>query len=198
MELEQIMQEPWLPSQETMSLVKSLGEDVSFKKGDLLVEQGRLSHCFFIIKEGLCRSFYSDENYEDTNLFAKDGDIIGSVTSFFDKLPARFSIEALVPTKAIKISFTSLREAMSVNHELSAWVRDLLFGQLNILERRYIYRSARDNSYVRYCLLLENWEHKNIHEVPLKYIAQYLQITPQMLSKIRRKYIKEKSSKRSK
>ena len=137
----------------------------------------------------MCRSFYQDENYEDTNMFAKGGDIIASITSYFENLPARFSIEALTNMEVLLVSFDDLKRAMANNSELSSWVRDLLFGQLSCLERRYAYRSARDNSYERYVLLLQRWEHTDIRNVPLKYIAQYLQITPQMLSKIRRRYL---------
>lgn len=191
MELHDIMKEPWLPSDATVSLIQSIGEEVDYRRGSLLVEQGKRSYYFYIIKKGMCRSFYSDENYEDTNLFAKDGDIIGSVTSYFGNLPAKFSVEALTDLTVLRVSFSDLKKAMDESVELTAWVRDLLFGQINCLERRYAYRSARDNSYERYVLLIERWEHTDIKNVPLKYIAQYLQITPQMLSKIRKKYLME-------
>ncbi len=191
MELHDIMKEPWLPSETTISLIKQISTPTDYQRGDILVKQGKRSNHFFIIKRGMCRSFYLDENYEDTNLFAKDGDIIGSITSYFDKLPARFSIEALTDMTVLRVSFDDLKNAMNQNMELAIWVRDLLFGQISCLERRYAYRSARDNSYERYVLLLERWEHTDINQVPLKYIAQYLQITPQMLSKIRKKYLME-------
>lgn len=189
MEIEDIMTEPWLPSRDTVEIVKSIGKQVSYKSGDLLVTQGKRSYNFIMIKEGICRSFYTDEKYEDTNLFAKDGDIIGAIGCYFSNSVARFSIEALTPVEAILISFEELRKAVAANVELSAWVRDLLFGQLNALELRYSYRSGRGDAYFRYVKLLENWPHKRINDIPLKYIAQYLQITPQMLSKLRRRYL---------
>lgn len=190
MELEEIMQEPWLPSQATINALKEIGEPVNFKKGELLVEQGRQSYYFFIIKEGLCRSFYSDENYEDTNLFGKDGDIVGSIGAFFRNVPARFSIEALTSLSSLRISFSDLRKEMAENEELSRWVRDLLFGQLDALEKRYSYRSSRNDAYFRYVSMVEKWPHNRFCDIPLKHIAQYLQIAPQTLSKIRRKYLK--------
>lgn len=192
MELEEIMQEPWLPSEATIRLMKSIIESVEFQRGDMLVEQDRRSKHFFIIKEGVCRSFYIDDNYEDTNLFAKDGDIIGSISAYFRNEPAHFSIEALTQMKVLRISFEQLNEAMADNDELSRWVRDLLFGQLDALERRYTYRTGRNDAYSRYLSMVKKWPHKSLNDVPLKYIAQYLQITPQTLSRIRRKYLKQK------
>ena len=86
MELHDIMKEPWLPSDATVSLIQSIGEEVDYRRGSLLVEQGKRSYYFYIIKKGMCRSFYSDEDYEDTNLFAKDGDIIKEkIYSLIDK-----------------------------------------------------------------------------------------------------------------
>lgn len=190
MELDEIMQEPWLPSKETIKLLEQISEPASYEKGSLLVEQGKRSYHFFIIKEGICRSFYTDEKYEDTNLFAKDGDIIGSISAYFNNETARFSIEALTPIEALIVSFDKLRKALAENAELSAWIRDLLFGQLNALERRYSYRSGRGDALFRYLKLLEKWPHRHINDIPLKYIAQYLQITPQMLCKIRRQHLK--------
>lgn len=190
MELEEIMQEPWLPSQEVIDKMRAISEPVKFKKGDKLVEQDKRSHHFFIIEEGLCRSFYSDENYEDTNLFGKDGDIVGSVGAYFRNVPARFSIEALTPLITLRIPFIKLREAMSDNDELSRWVRDLLFGQIDALEKRYSYRSSRNDAYFRYVAMVDKWPHNRFCDIPLKHIAQYLQIAPQTLSKIRRRYLK--------
>ena len=83
-----------------------------------------------------------------------------------------------------------LKKAMADNIELSAWVRDLLFGQLNALELRYTYRSGRGDAFYRYVSMLEKWPHNRITQIPLKFIAQYLQITPQMLSKIRLRLLK--------
>lgn len=138
----------------------------------------------------MCRSFYTGVKYEDTNLFAKDGDIIGSIASYFKGEPARFSIETLTDTEMLAVSFTDLKKAMQENSELSTWVRDLLFGQLNALECRYTYRSGRGDAFFRYVSMLEKWPHSRISQIPLKFIAQYLQITPQMLSKIRYRFLK--------
>ena len=91
----------------------------------------------------------------------------------------------------LRVSFDDLRKAISENSELSAWLRDLLFGQLNALERRYTYRSGRGDAYHRYVAMIEKRPHKRFNDIPLKHIAQYLQITPQMLSKIRRRYLSE-------
>ena len=105
------------------------------------------------------------EKYEDTNLFAKDGDIIGSIASYFRGEPAHFSIEALTPMDVLRVSFEDLRKAISENSELSAWLRDLLFGQLNALERRYTYRSGRGDAYHRYVSMIEKWPHKRFKSV---------------------------------
>lgn len=191
MELGEIMTEPWTPSDSVINLMSSICEHIQCKRGEILVAQGKRSHHFYIIKEGLCRSFYTGEKYEDTNLFAKDGDIIGSIASYFRGEPAHFSIEALTPMDVLRVSFEDLRKAISENSELSAWLRDLLFGQLNALERRYTYRSGRGDAYHRYVSMIEKWPHKRFNDIPLKHIAQYLQITPQMLSKIRRRYLSE-------
>ncbi len=191
MELEEIMQEPWMPSREVVARIKSMGASVCFNRGELLVKQGEKCDAIFIIKTGVCRSFYQDDTYEDTNLFAKDGDIITSVTAYFQGKPALFSIEALSPMEVITINFDDLKKALTESNELSAWVRDLLFGQLNALEARYTYRSGRGDAYSRYLSLIAKWPHHNLQYIPLKHIAQYLQIAPQTLSRLRRRYVKE-------
>lgn len=192
MNLAEIMSiDPWPVSVGLVERIQSAMCTKSIKKGELLIKQGERCDYFFFIREGICRSFYANGDYEDTNLFASEGDIIGSPTCFYTDRPAYFSVEALSALEAYCLSFDSTRRLMDENRELTQWVAGLLFGQLAALETRFFYRGGPWEAETRYKEFIRWRKNKYLRYIPLKYIAQYLHMTPQTLSKIRRKMVKK-------
>lgn len=192
LELDELMRiYPWGVSRELEERIKSSMETKHFRKGAFLIRQGERSDCFFFIREGLCRTFYIDEEWEDTTMFAIEGDIIGSPTCFCTDKPAYFSLEALISTHVYTLPFERAKALISENRELEKWVIGLLFGQLAALETRFFYRGGPWDAETRYNAFMEWRKNKYLRYIPLKYIAQYLHMTPQTLSKIRRKMVKK-------
>ena len=75
---------------------------------------------------------------------------------------------------------------MDENHDLAFWMRNVLIEQVYAFERRYVYLGTYD-AYARYEQFIK-MRPELFTRIPLKYLAQYLKITPQTLSRIRKEY----------
>lgn len=164
---------------------------LSLSKGDLLIREGTCDSRLYFIRKGLLRSYHWDGDREDTLWFATEGDAVASMHARFCNQPAIANIEALVSTSLYFISRTDLDSLFDRHHELANWGRRLAEEELYCLERRYGYVGCGD-AYSRYCAFMRMRPVDMIQEIPLKYVASYLGIAPQTLSKLRLRYAYEK------
>ncbi len=172
-------------SEEDEEIIFSAFEPFSIKKKKDLLRYGEIcKHINFIVK-GCLRSYYVDEKgVEHIHQIRMDNSWISDLESFFSKKPSRYYIEALEESLLLRITSERL---------------DLLYEEVPSLERyfRILFQKAyvntlnRLNSTMwepavdRYHELLK--EHPDLFQrVPLVYIASYLGITPESLSRIRK------------
>lgn len=168
------------------AILKANAEERIFHRRDLLITQGEKCDSVYFIKVGLARSYFLSEEIEETNMFAIEGDIITSMTSFVNDKEAIFSLEALTDMIVYCVSFSAIKKLMMEDCGFQTWVIGLLAGQLAALETRFPYRGGGYSAYRRYSEFMSRRASKYMRLIPLKYIAQYLHMTPQTLSKIRR------------
>lgn len=186
MTLDQILQtiEPVTP--DWVNSLKADAVEQSFRRRDKLITQGNKCDCVYLIREGCARSYFLSDEIEETNMFAIEGDIFTSMTSFVTDGDAIFSWEAITDISAYCVSFSAIRRLMSENTGFLTWVARLMAGQIAALETRFPYRGGAYNASQRYSAFMSHRMSKYLKLIPLKYIAQYLHMTPQTLSKIRR------------
>lgn len=159
----------------------------SLSKGDMLIKEGDIDRNLYFIREGLLRSYKLEGDKDDTLWFATRDDAVTSMHSFYRGEPAIANIEALADTELFKISRENLDKMYFCYHELANWGRMLAEEELYCLERKYKYIGTGD-AYSRFCAFMEMRSKEVIQLIPLKYIASYLGIAPQTLSKLRARY----------
>ena len=140
----------------------------------------------YYLSEGIVRFFYynptTDKETTVDILFPESFCL--SYTSFVKQEPSLLSIEALKDVTAYKIG----REHL--NHLIQQ--QEYLQVKADILEHLLIEKMQREAQFLLqspeeiYRTLLEK-DPKLIQNIPLKYIASYIGITPQALSRIRRR-----------
>ena len=156
-----------------------------YKKGDVLMESGKVDTSMYIPYEGLFRVFYLDaKGNERTELFSTPGNPYISCHSYFRGEPAFYQVEAITPqASAYCLSKKILEHLCSVNLEIANWVRMVCLDELYCLERKSdIF--GRYEATERYKNLIKI-RPELIREIPLKYIASYMGITQQSLSRLR-------------
>lgn len=154
-----------------------------WEKGEFMVKAGSSPKKLFFIKDGIVRVGYSDDGTEDTLLFGVGGDIWIELSAWFgDPMGAVFDQECMADTEAYVLSFESCRKLMADHPAWTEWMLQTAFGQLWMMQRKYQWfnsRSAAD----RYAAFMER--RKLVNHVPVKYVAQYIGVTPSSLSRIR-------------
>lgn len=154
-------------------------------KGKYFLRNGRICKEIGFVKKGLLRLYYLNDGKEITNCFCKENTIITSYSSLITQKESDIAIQAIEPSQLIVFSYNSLQELYKKN---------LFWQQLGRLaaENEFITtechnRFLRDLSATdRYKQILEE-DAELLQRVPLNYLATYLQIAPETLSRIRKK-----------
>lgn len=169
----------------TVERVLSVAAHVRVKKKEYLVEQGVRSTCIFFISEGLFRGVALIDGREDTLFFGLPGDPFLSMHSFAHDEPAQISLQAIEDSVVYAVTFSEFRRLLVDCPDLMMWWSSVLTEQIYALERRYVHIGTCDAAQ-RYETLLKI-RAGIMHRIPVKYVAQYLNVTPETLSRIRAK-----------
>lgn len=152
-------------------------------KGSIILKMGDVENYVSVIEEGAVRFVIPDEEAETTFGFAFEGHFFSAYDSFVFQKPVKYQIETLTEVKVWRIShedlnnlFHNTREGNLVGRQMA---EQFFCGKQN-RELSLLTKSATE----RYYQLFKR-QPQIIKEIPLKYIASYIGITPQALSRIR-------------
>jgi len=152
-------------------------------KKELLLRAGHVCQHIYFIQKGLHRCFYFKNDIEICSWFMREGDMMMSVESFFKQTTSYESIQALEDSELYYMSYREVQEMYRDFPEFNFIIRVLIERYYCLCERRlYSIRMMRASE--RYEYLLTHHP-ELIFRVPAKYIASYLGITAEMLSKIK-------------
>jgi CRP-like cAMP-binding protein len=172
-------------SDEDEVIINSAFEAVSIKrKKDLLVSSQVCDYLYFIIS-GCLRSFYIDsKGVEHIYQIRMENSWISDLDSFFSQNPSKYNIEAIEDSQLLRISHDRFEKLMTEIPGLERYFR-VLFQKAYINALHRLNSTMWDTAMERYNEMLK--ENPEIFQrVPLIYIASYLGITPESLSRIRR------------
>ncbi|MFY7999694.1 MAG: Crp/Fnr family transcriptional regulator [Candidatus Kapaibacteriota bacterium] len=154
-------------------------------KKEFLVRQGETCRHIAFINEGLLRLFYDIEGEEHVRQFHFERSFCSEYQSFLTEKPALMSLQALEDTELLLISHTDIHALFRINQEFER------IGRI-LAEQSFIFVSQRFASMLleepetRYQNLVRE-RPKVIQRVPQYMIASYLGITPEALSRIRKR-----------
>jgi CRP-like cAMP-binding protein len=152
-------------------------------KKNFLLKPGKVSRKIYFIHTGLLRAFYEKDGTEVSSWFMKEGDICVSIESFYEQVESYESIQAIEDTELFFIDHAEL-ENIYVKYPEFNWIGRVLTIKYLKLWSQQLYAIRMQNAAERYTWLLE-FHPDLLLRVPHKYIASYLDITPETLSKIR-------------
>jgi CRP-like cAMP-binding protein len=174
-------------SDKDWQLFSSKLENRVFKKRSKILDVGETENYISFIESGIAR-FLIPKEEEDKDItfgFCFKNEFISAYDSFLTRKPSLYQLEALTNISMWSISYQDLQEV----YEKTAIGN--LIGRLSS-ERLFLIKSKREQSLLnesaeqRYLNLFT--ERPNlIKEIPLKYIASYIGVTPQALSRIRKR-----------
>lgn len=166
-------------------------EEVHFRKRELIVREGSRNSNLYLIRKGIWRGYYHKEGVDTTLWFASEGEAAFSVWGYVDNTYSLISIEAMSDSIAYCISRTALDRFFSSSIGLANLGIRLMEQQFLAQESAMI-SGGSPRAKERYLTLIKETP-ELLQYVPLKYIASYLWITPQSLSRIRAEIISSKA-----
>lgn len=159
----------------------------SIPKKEHLLLAGNISRHIYFIKKGLLRCYYLESGQEISSKFLKEGDLLVSAASFFLQQQSNESIQTLEESIVWYICFDELQYLYKKFPEFHKIANTLTTKSYLLSEQRAkIIRMKQGSNRYNYML---QYHPDLVLRVPAKYLATYLCVTEETLSRIRgRKY----------
>ncbi len=170
-------------SKEAQEALKDCFIQVTISKNENLLTEGQICRHLYFLQTGALRGFYNIDGKEVTHWFGFENDFVTSFHSFITQEPAVETIQLLEGSILWSISKETLDILFNRHHEIERLVRIAYEKYYIRLEERFVnaqFKTATE----RYLNLLEQTPHI-LDRVPLGYIASYLGISQETLSRIR-------------
>ena len=157
-------------------------DQIVIKRNDFLVTKGNISTQMYFVEEGSLRIFINDEEEDHTIRFGYKNSLITALDSFLTDKPTDFYIQALKKSTLKVISKKRFNEVMQSSAEnKKVWEQMLQSFVYQQIEREIDLITFSPQK------RFERVLHRSpqlFQEIPLKYIASYLRMTPETVSRI--------------
>ena len=158
-------------------------EEVVLSKNEHLLTSGNICRHLYFLEEGAIRGYYNLDGKEITHWFGFAKDFVTSFHSFITQQPAVENIQLLEGSILWSISKNTLNDLFKQFPEIDRLVRIAYEKYYIRLEERFVNAQFKTATEL-YENLLTQTPHI-IERVPLGYIASYLGISQETLSRIR-------------
>ncbi len=157
---------------------------ISLNRNDYLKMEGETNTNLYFILSGSLRLFVADDHEEHTIRLGYTHNIITALDSFISEQASDIYIQAIKKTSVLVVSKTTFMNFIrSSNENLNLWIS--ISNQLiyDLLERERDILTASPAE--RYKRVLKR-SPQLFQEIPNKYIASYLRMTPETLSRVKK------------
>ena len=166
-----------------LDVVEDILEPIKYAKGEMILPEGEQCMGISYIEKGLVRQFYFKNGKEVTEHLGVDHTIFMCIESLFKEEPTHLQVEALEPTTVYALPKAELERVAMHNVNIQILYRKILEESLIISQIHadlVRFETAQDR-YKKLCKLCP----QVVLRAPLVYIASYLQMTPETLSRVR-------------
>lgn len=166
-----------------LDVLESILVPVRYGKGEKILMEGDVCRSISYIEKGLIRQYYTKNGKEVTEHLGVDHTIFMCIESLFKEEPSRLQVEALEPTLVYALPKAKLEAAAMRNVNIQMLYRKILEESLiqSQVHADLMRFETAPNKYKRLCKM----NPQVVLRAPLTYIANYLQMTPETLSRIR-------------
>jgi len=162
--------------------IEDISSLIKLNKDNILFYEGDKSTNLYILLEGIIKLYkVTSSNKEITLKYFKKNEFIAEIAAF-EKINYPATAQAFTPCKLLKINFKKFKELVFCDTKLSYVIIKSLINKIRNLEN-VILLNMQLNSKQRVAkYLLENSE--NYHRNKNIQIAQYLNMSPETLSRV--------------
>lgn len=166
-----------------LDILESVLVPMKFAKGEIILKEGDVCEHVYYVERGLTRQFYFKNGKELTEHIGVEHSIVMCIESLFMEKPTHLQLETLEPTLIYAMPKRKLEEVALHNVNIQILFRKILEESLIISQVHadmLRFETAQDR-YLKLCKLSP----QVVLRAPLVYVASYLQMTPETLSRVR-------------
>lgn len=157
----------------------------AFSKKAMLLRKGQTENYLSFIEKGIVRFYIPGVNNDLTFSFAFENSFVSAYDSFLAQTPSQYCVETLSETVLWRMSHAGLQTVYretAAGNTIGRKAGEELFLKKAQRELSLLNETAEE----RYLKILRE-QPRLLQHIPLKYIASYIGVTPQALSRIRRR-----------
>lgn len=163
--------------------LKPLMHEVNYPKETVFLDNAKVEQNLYIIKKGVVRAFINVDGKEVTIWLGMENDVVISMQGYVYGKKGYEVIELLEDSSLYQINQEQLMALYETDIEVCNWGRQLIEREYIETEQRLIYNLSVSAT-ERYLHLLKR-KPGVLKRVQLQYIASYLGISSESLSRIR-------------
>ncbi|KXX68182.1 Crp/Fnr family transcriptional regulator [Flammeovirga sp. SJP92] len=193
--MEQLLNQLQTYTSLTSSEQKTLEQAIfkrTYAKGEMIFTEGKISDEIYFVTKGCVRLFYNVDGNDKTAFFYTEGQFICAGESYTYNVPAIENYQVLEDSEIYIFTKTNIEKLIDVFPKLEIIARVATENELITYQKvlaSFITKSAEE----RYQDLLKT-KGDLVQRVPQQYIASFLGVSPETLSRIKaRIYRKEHS-----
>jgi len=180
-----------LNDSELLSLQNAV-EKRTYKKNDVIFTEGKISREIYFVEKGCVRLFYNVDGNDKTAFFYTEGQFICAGESYTYNIPAIENYQVIEQTEIFVFTKKKAEKLLSEAPRLEVIARIATENELITCQKviaSFVTKSAEE----RYTDLL-NTQGELFQRVPQQYIASFLGVSPETLSRIKRRVYKKSRS----
>ena len=168
---------------EELDLLESILVPLKYGKNEMILREGETCTNIYWVVKGLVRQFYFKNGKEVTEYMATESSIVMCIESLFLEQPTHLQIKAIEPSVLIALPKVDLEAVAMKSVNIQILYRKILEESL-ILSQIHADMLRFESAQDRYQKLIKR-QPQLVLRAPLVYIASYLQMTPETLSRVR-------------
>lgn len=175
-------------SEQDVVLLKTFFIQKKLEKKEFLLREGEICNHLTFVSRGSLKSFMSDEKGQDRiSLFAFEGWWISDFNSFINRERALLNIDAIENSELLLISFENYERLTLTIPVMDRYFRILYQNSLVTKDRRLMV-SNKSTAEEKYLSLVQA-NPEIAKRIPHTLIASYLGLSPETVSRIRKKLL---------
>lgn len=157
-----------------------------FKKNEIIIQEGEVPNNIYYVVDGCVRLFYNADGKDRTAFFYNEGDFILTFRNLKYSIPTQKNYATVKDTVLVQINKIAVKNLVNLSENFKKIIRDFKEQEL-IKTHKLIEQFITLSAQKRFEKLLKT-NSKLFLQVPQQYIASYVGVSPETLSRIKKQY----------